>query len=306
MSLFIGSTRIASNNIVGDTVPIGAGMWYPSDTIPDNWLLCNGQAVSRTTYSELFAILGTTHGTGDGSTTFNLPNIKGRTIVGKDSADTDFNTIGKTLGSKFLQAHNHGTGESGYGFMISNSNVTVASGSQQYSNNAVRSTTASTGDGNSQNLQPSIVENYIIKAKQSIGVVATVVDTLTSTSTTNALSANQGYILNNQITNIYPVSLFTGATTDTTFALSSSVTNYKRIKIFYRDNNGIELSSREVYNNKANFSSDLFLYEVNGSAVEIRACRATFSGTSVSIANKYYNSTWGTSYIYITKILGFL
>lgn len=45
------------------------------DVVPSGWLACNGQAVSRTTYSQLFALIGTTYGTGDGSTTFNLPTI---------------------------------------------------------------------------------------------------------------------------------------------------------------------------------------------------------------------------------------
>jgi microcystin-dependent protein len=53
-----------------------------TDTIDDGWLLCDGSAVSRTTYADLFAKIGTTWGTGDGSTTFNLPNGQGNTLVG--------------------------------------------------------------------------------------------------------------------------------------------------------------------------------------------------------------------------------
>lgn len=51
-------------------------------TIPDGWLLCNGAAVSRTTYAKLFAAIGTRYGSGDGSTTFNLPNFNGRHVLG--------------------------------------------------------------------------------------------------------------------------------------------------------------------------------------------------------------------------------
>lgn len=51
-------------------------------TIPDGWLLCNGAAVSRTTYAELFAAIGTRYGSGNGSTTFNLPNFNGRHVLG--------------------------------------------------------------------------------------------------------------------------------------------------------------------------------------------------------------------------------
>ena len=51
-------------------------------TIPDGWLLCNGAAVSRTTYAKLFAAIGTRYGSGNGSTTFNLPNFNGRHVLG--------------------------------------------------------------------------------------------------------------------------------------------------------------------------------------------------------------------------------
>ena len=85
---------------VGDTLPIGSVVEWFSNTIPTNWLSCNGQAVSRTEYAELFKILGTKYGSGDGSTTFNLPNIKGKVSVGLNVDDTDFNTLGKTGGEK--------------------------------------------------------------------------------------------------------------------------------------------------------------------------------------------------------------
>lgn len=67
---------------------------------PSGWLLCDGAAVSRTTYADLFAAIGTTYGKGDGSTTFNLPNMKGRVPVGLDAAQAEFDALGKTGGSK--------------------------------------------------------------------------------------------------------------------------------------------------------------------------------------------------------------
>lgn len=81
-------------------MPAGSIQPWPSNTIPEGWLLCNGQAVSRTTYSDLFAVIGTSYGIGDNSTTFNLPNLKGRTIVALDSAQTEFDTLGETGGVK--------------------------------------------------------------------------------------------------------------------------------------------------------------------------------------------------------------
>lgn len=91
-------------------VIIPAGMIMPSarSDAPSGWLLCNGTAVSRTTYTDLFVALGTTYGAGDGSTTFNLPNLKGRVIVGVDAAQTEFDALGETGGSKTSTApHTH-------------------------------------------------------------------------------------------------------------------------------------------------------------------------------------------------------
>ena len=71
-----------------------------SSGAPDGWLIADGRAVSRTTYAALFAAIGTTYGSGDGSTTFNLPDFRSNTPVGLDSRDNDFNTLGATGGEK--------------------------------------------------------------------------------------------------------------------------------------------------------------------------------------------------------------
>lgn len=65
--------------------PLGSVLAYAGATAPSLWLLCDGSAKSRTTYSALFAILGTTYGAGDGSTTFNLPDLRGRAPFGDDN-----------------------------------------------------------------------------------------------------------------------------------------------------------------------------------------------------------------------------
>lgn len=80
--------------------PVGEVTMWATNTAPTGWLVCDGSAVSRTTYSGLFAVIGTVYGAGDGSTTFNLPNLKGRVVVGRDSTDTDWDTLGETRGSK--------------------------------------------------------------------------------------------------------------------------------------------------------------------------------------------------------------
>lgn len=65
--------------------PTGVVLPYAGTTEPTGWLFCYGQAVSRTTYADLFIALGTTYGAGDGSTTFNLPDMRGRVAAGRDN-----------------------------------------------------------------------------------------------------------------------------------------------------------------------------------------------------------------------------
>lgn len=88
--------------------PIGSGMEWYGDSLPasdqvnvnSGWMWQDGSAISRSLYPELFAIIGTKFGAGDGSTTFNLPNRAGRVPVGINPSDSDFNAVGKTGGSK--------------------------------------------------------------------------------------------------------------------------------------------------------------------------------------------------------------
>jgi microcystin-dependent protein len=101
-------------------LPTGIMWIWPTDTAPTGYLLCRGQAISRTTYSVLFAVISTTYGVGDNSTTFNLPNGAGNIFVGKDSTQTEFDTLGETGGAKTvtlaatqIPAHGH-TGNTGY------------------------------------------------------------------------------------------------------------------------------------------------------------------------------------------------
>lgn len=87
-------------NTINTNTPVGSISLFAGKTAPNGWLICDGSAVSRTTYANLFSVIGTTYGKGDGSTTFNIPNLKGKVPVGLDSDDTSFDTIGKTGGEK--------------------------------------------------------------------------------------------------------------------------------------------------------------------------------------------------------------
>lgn len=62
--------------------PTGSVIPYAATAAPSGWLPCDGAAVSRTTYADLFALIGSTFGAGDGSTTFNVPDLRGRTVIG--------------------------------------------------------------------------------------------------------------------------------------------------------------------------------------------------------------------------------
>ncbi len=79
-----GFEYLTKLNVKADLREIGEVSDFSGATAPSGWLLCYGQAVSRTTYTWLFSILGTTYGAGDGSTTFNLPDLRGRFALGKD------------------------------------------------------------------------------------------------------------------------------------------------------------------------------------------------------------------------------
>lgn len=87
-------------DLQNQAAPIGSVTQTARSTAPTGWLLCDGTAVSRTTYAGLFAAIGTTYGSGNGSTTFNLPNLKGRVPVGRDSGQTEFDVLGEASGSK--------------------------------------------------------------------------------------------------------------------------------------------------------------------------------------------------------------
>ncbi len=89
-------------------MPAGMVIPFAGSAAPAGWMLCNGVAVSRATYAVLFATIGTTYGAGDGSTTFNLPNLQGRVPVGLDGGQAEFNALGKSGGAK---AHTLGTSE---------------------------------------------------------------------------------------------------------------------------------------------------------------------------------------------------
>jgi microcystin-dependent protein len=100
----ITNSVVLSNARVTSSSPIGSVIAYAGSAAPSGWLLCDGGStgVLRTTYSALFAIIGTTYGAGDGSTTFNVPDLRGRVVAGVDnmgSVDAGRLSIANTLGT---------------------------------------------------------------------------------------------------------------------------------------------------------------------------------------------------------------
>jgi microcystin-dependent protein len=176
----------------------GTVLDFAGSTAPTGWLLCYGQAVSRTDYAPLFAAIGTTYGAGDGSTTFNLPDCRGRVHAGKDdmggTAAARLTTAGSgvsgaTLGAAGgeethllttaqMPAHSHGVTDPGHThvgqFRMGDTTTGTSWPMQGVSDNSTfEFTTASSATGvtvQSQggstahnNAQPTLVLNKIIK-----------------------------------------------------------------------------------------------------------------------------------------------
>ena len=189
MTTKVSSAMLEEGSEVVGLVPVGAMLPFGGTTEPANWLFARGQAVSRTTYATLFAAIGTAFGAGNGSTTFNVPDLRGRVPVGKDNmGGTPANrvtaavsglaatTLGATGGDQRLQDHNHGVNDPGH----VHSTPTVENGSTpsgpigvdgasssfgQTDSAQTGITVQNAGGGGSANVQPSIVTNWIIRAK---------------------------------------------------------------------------------------------------------------------------------------------
>ena len=264
--------------VSGDTLPVGAIIPYTKTTAPVNWLICNGSAVSRTTYSQLFSIIGTQYGEGDGSTTFNLPDLRGKHPMGYDSTQTEFNALGKTGGEKKhtqtvdeLVPHKHSSDYSSGGGV--NIGIT-AMGTKLGTSNLVKET----GGGQPFNvLDPYTTTTYIIKAFQTAGVVAQVVDRQSSGST-NVYSIDY----------INKMFAFTKAYTYTGNNMTSNngtVQSYSSITVHTNELGTIAYIEGTVYNN----------HSTAGSAT-ITLSSVLRPGASKSIFNmltNYNNATTG-------------
>ena len=183
-----GSLKRIAGGVLYADAPVGTIMPYGGATVPSGYLLCNGQVVSRTTYAALFAAIGTTYGTGDGSTTFNVPDLRGKFAEGTPNGGTLGETksaglpeIEGSLGTLTMTSSNGSTdwiesgalrttqrykiGDTGLGQIPTTSTEAATStGAKAPTFKASRSNAIY---GNSDTVQPpAVYVNYIIKATQ--------------------------------------------------------------------------------------------------------------------------------------------
>lgn len=175
---FITPAKLALVLATINQVPIGTVQSYAGSVAPTGWMLCYGQAINRTTYANLFAVVGVTYGIGDGTTTFNLPDLRGRVAAGKDNmggvaagrlTGQPQGVAGTILGAgggqethvlvtAEMPSHNHTSplnlGSSGGGKPTADSNIL---------DTVQWPTTFTGGDGPHNNVQPTIVLSTIIK-----------------------------------------------------------------------------------------------------------------------------------------------
>lgn len=168
--------------------PAGIIMSFSGAASPTGFLLCDGAAVSRGTYSTLFSVISTTYGAGDGSTTFNVPNLKGKSVIGYNASETEFNALGKTGGEKThilttgeMPSHNHAISDPGHSHGLPGDPIFTSAGGNsraynggsgqqfQWSIGGVQpagtgiSVQSAGSSGAHNNLAPYMSLNYIIK-----------------------------------------------------------------------------------------------------------------------------------------------
>ena len=134
--------------------PSGSVIAFAGLTAPTGWILCQGQAVSRTTYADLFAVVGTTYGVGDNATTFNLPDLRGEFIRGFDAGRGI--DIGRTFGTTqtdMFEAHTHDVSY----------NTIAAGGTTRNSVFSAGLTSTTSSTGGTETRPRNVAMQYIIK-----------------------------------------------------------------------------------------------------------------------------------------------
>lgn len=165
-----GSNGSNGSNGTDASAPSGGILMYGGSSIPTGYLECDGSAVSRSTYAALFTAIGTTWGAGDGSTTFNIPDLRGRAPIGVGTGATltarNLGTIGgaenHTLSTGELPSHTHQpSGDAVLRYTGSAGSYSLpAAGTDVVLNITIPNTG---GGGAHNNMQPWAAVTYIIK-----------------------------------------------------------------------------------------------------------------------------------------------
>ena len=292
--------KLDNPTITGDTLPVGSVVEWTGTQTPQGWLLCDGREVSRTTYSELFAAIGTVWGAGDGSTSFNIPDYRDKFVLGAGREVDLAETGGEkevTLTLDEVPPHYHFLNNNGNDDTRLTMNAAHTGGNNYnvFMDSATSTElgpyikTNNSGGGQSHNNMPPYVGTYyIIKAKQSAGVVATVVDNLSSTSTTDALSAKQGKILNDKF---YPSTLYYNQNgSSDNIVLSDDVKNYDYIEVTVRQENYTQSEQTQKLSNPNNrkIHFNFIRYEhTDVERVQIFGANLTFSGKNVTYSDGF-------------------
>jgi microcystin-dependent protein len=191
----LGGFELLASSATPAAITVGMVQAWPMTTVPTGWLECDGSAISRTTYSALYAVIGTSYGVGDGSTTFNLPNYKDYFLRGYSATGTEASsrtdrgdgTTGASVGTKQADAflrHNHTASvtDPGHTHNVNQVDTTaprVISGGSNFGNTNVVATTSattgisvavantSTGDSTAETRSKNITVKWIILASPS-------------------------------------------------------------------------------------------------------------------------------------------
>ena len=147
--------------------PIGEVKLWTSETIPPKYRKCEGQAISRTTFATLFAVIGTKFGEGDKSTTFNVPNLTENVPMGPGATNKLATKLGEALvhlTEAQLPSHFHTANGETVSAGEGGTNAEIAGSGTFY--RKIGRATSSVGSGNGHNnIQPSLVLNFIIRVE---------------------------------------------------------------------------------------------------------------------------------------------
>lgn len=173
--------------VPADPIPVSAVMDFAGETLPANWLFCNGQNVSRTQWPDLFAVVGIAFSSGDGSTTFGVPDLRGRVVAGLDAMGgsasaarlstivSPSTTVGSTGGVQTvalslsqIPSHAHTFGSGFFDTPPPSVSNNPPSGRETVALGGPANTSTVGGGGAHSNVQPTMVMNKIIFAGNEV------------------------------------------------------------------------------------------------------------------------------------------